>query len=169
MKNIIFSTSKYLFYFSFIILLILYLFPGSLIGFFLYGNLGRQPDLISNPLGTSINHLIFFFYLSILGFFLRIYALFGVLFTGLSKCAGVPKWTNIMYVCGDRMDGMGLVIIGHRYFSVPITSDMEVALRNEQIQISFGFLKIIKYYVQIQILLSFPKGRPLRPVLSLTR
>ena len=71
MKNIIFSTSKYLFYFSFIILLILYLFPGSLIGFFLYGNLGRQPDLISNPLGTSINHLIFFFYLSILGFFLR--------------------------------------------------------------------------------------------------
>ena len=71
MKNIIFSTSKYLFYFSFIILLILYLFPGSLIGFFLYGNLGRQPDLISNPLGTSINHLIFFFYLSILGFLLQ--------------------------------------------------------------------------------------------------
>ena len=71
MKNIIFSTSKYLFYFSFIILLILYLFPGSFIGFFLYGNLGRQPDLISNPLGTSINHLIFFFYLSILGFLLQ--------------------------------------------------------------------------------------------------
>ena len=71
MKNIIFSTSKYLFYFSFIILLILYLFPGSLIGFFLYGNLGRQPDLISNPLGTSINHLIFFFYLSSLGFLLQ--------------------------------------------------------------------------------------------------
>ena len=71
MKNIIFSTSKYLFYFSFIILLILYLFPGSLIGFFLYGNLGRQPDLISNPLGTSINHLIFFLYLSILGFLLQ--------------------------------------------------------------------------------------------------
>ena len=71
MKNNIFSYLKYLFYFSFIILLILYLFPGSLIGFFLYGNLGRQPDLISNPLGTSINHLIFFFYLSILGFLLN--------------------------------------------------------------------------------------------------
>ena len=68
MKNIFFSTSKYLFYFSFIILLILYLFPGSLIGYFLYGNLGKQPDFISNPIGTSINHLIFFFYLSILGF-----------------------------------------------------------------------------------------------------
>ena len=71
MKNIIFSTSKYLFYFSFIILLILYLFPGSLIGYFLYGNFGKQPNFISNPIGTSINHLIFFFYLSILGFILR--------------------------------------------------------------------------------------------------
>ena len=72
MKNIFFSTSKYLFYFSFIILLILYLFPGSLIGYFLYGNLGKQPDFISNPIGTSINHLVFFFYLSILGFIFRI-------------------------------------------------------------------------------------------------
>ena len=71
MKNIFFSTSKYLFYFSFIILLILYLFPGSLIGYFLYGDLGKQPDFISNPIGTSINHLIFFFYLSILGFIFR--------------------------------------------------------------------------------------------------
>ena len=72
MKNIFLSTSKYLFYFSFIILLIIYLFPGSLIGYFLYGNLGKQPDFISNPIGTSINHLIFFFYLSILGFIFRI-------------------------------------------------------------------------------------------------
>ena len=71
MKNIFFSTSKYLFYFSFIFLLILYLFPGSLIGYFLYGNLGKQPDFISNPIGTSINHLIFFFFLSILGFIFR--------------------------------------------------------------------------------------------------
>ena len=68
MKNIIFFTLKYSFYFSFIILLILYLFPGSLIGYFLYGNLGKQPNFISNPIGTSINHLVFFFYLSILGF-----------------------------------------------------------------------------------------------------
>mgnify|MGYP001491545957 FL=1 len=68
MKNTIFFALKYLFYFSFIILLILYLFPGSLIGYFLYGNFGKQPDLISNPIGTSINHLVFFFYLSILAF-----------------------------------------------------------------------------------------------------
>ena len=71
MKNIIFSTSKYLFYFSFIIIIILYLFPGSLIGYFLYGNFEKQPNFISNPIGTSINHLVFFFYLGILGFIFR--------------------------------------------------------------------------------------------------
>ena len=72
MKNSIFYSFKYLFYFSLIVLLILYLFPGSLIGYLLYGNFGKQPDLISNPIGTSINHLIFFFYVSIIGFIFRI-------------------------------------------------------------------------------------------------
>ena len=72
MKNSILYSFKYLFYFSLIVLLILYLFPGSLIGYLLYGNSGKQPDLISNPIGTSINHLIFFFYISIIGFIFRI-------------------------------------------------------------------------------------------------
>ena len=58
---------RYLYYFSLLGLLILYLFPGSLIGYFLYGDLGRQPDLIPNPLGTSINHALAFLYLTILG------------------------------------------------------------------------------------------------------
>ena len=48
-------------------MLILYLFPGSLIGYLLYEDLGKQPDLIPNPIGTSINHALAFFYLSILG------------------------------------------------------------------------------------------------------
>ena len=68
MKNNIFKVIKYTYYLSLIALLFLYLFPGSLIGFFLYGDFGKQPNLISNPIGTSINHLIFFFYLGILGF-----------------------------------------------------------------------------------------------------
>ena len=58
---------KYLYYFSLIALFILYLFPGSLIGYFLYGDLGKQPDLIPNPIGTSINHALAFLYLSTLG------------------------------------------------------------------------------------------------------
>ncbi len=72
MKNSILYSFKYLFYFSLIVLLILYLFPGSLIGYLLYGNLVKQPNLISNPIGTSVNHLIFFFYISIIGFIFRI-------------------------------------------------------------------------------------------------
>ena len=61
------SIVRYLFYFSLLGLLILYLFPGSLIGFFFYGDFSRQPDMIPNPLGTSINHALAFFYLTILG------------------------------------------------------------------------------------------------------
>ena len=45
---------RYLYNFSLTGLLILYLFPGSLIGYFLYGDLGKQPDIIPNPIGTSI-------------------------------------------------------------------------------------------------------------------
>jgi VanZ family protein len=72
MKNTIFKLLEYSYYFSLVILFILYLFPGSLIGYFLYGNLGQQPDLIPNPIGTSINHLISFIFLSFLAFILRV-------------------------------------------------------------------------------------------------
>ena len=67
MENNVLKMIKYIYYFSLIMLLILYLFPGSLIGYFFYGDLAKQPDLISNPIGTSINHALAFFYLSILG------------------------------------------------------------------------------------------------------
>ena len=66
MKNIIFKFTEYVYYFSLLVLLILYLFPGSLIGYLLYGNLGQQPNLLVNPIGTSINHLIFFSYITVL-------------------------------------------------------------------------------------------------------
>ena len=61
------SIVRYLYYFSLAGLLILYIFPGSLIGYFLYGDFSRQPDMIPNPMGTSIKHALAFFYLSILG------------------------------------------------------------------------------------------------------
>ena len=66
MRNTIFKLTEFVYYFSLLVLLILYLFPGSLIGYLLYGNFGQQPNLISNPLGTSINHLFFFSYITIL-------------------------------------------------------------------------------------------------------
>ena len=58
---------KFFYYFSLTGLFILYLFPGSLIGYLLYEDFGKQPDFIPNPIGTSINHALAFFYLSILG------------------------------------------------------------------------------------------------------
>ena len=67
MKNNILKSIEYLYYLSLIALFILYLFPGSLIGFFLYGDSGQQLNLVNNPIGTSINHFFFFLYLSALG------------------------------------------------------------------------------------------------------
>ena len=72
MKNYFLKLVEYLYYFSLVVLLILYLFPGSLIGYFLYGNLGQQPNIINNPAGTSINHLFFFIYISTLGLTARL-------------------------------------------------------------------------------------------------
>ena len=66
MKNNVLKLIKYLYYFSLIALFILYLFPGSLIGYFLYGDLGKQPNLVDSPIGTSINHFFYFMYLTIL-------------------------------------------------------------------------------------------------------
>ena len=67
MENNVLKMIKYLYYFSLIVLLILYLFPGSLIGYLLYGDFGKQPNLIPNPIGTSINHALAYLYLSTLG------------------------------------------------------------------------------------------------------
>ena len=65
----IISFLKFIFHISVLFLIILSLFPGSLIGYFLYGDFSEQPDLIKNPFGTSINHFISYFYVSLLGFF----------------------------------------------------------------------------------------------------
>ncbi len=66
MKNNVLKLIKYLYYFSLIALIVLYLFPGSIIGYILYGDLGRQPIIVDNPIGNSINHLIYFVYLTTL-------------------------------------------------------------------------------------------------------
>ena len=60
---------KYIFHVSTISLIIISLWPGSLVGYLLYDDLGKQPDLIHNPFGTTINHFISYTYVSLLGFF----------------------------------------------------------------------------------------------------
>ena len=67
MKNNILKSIMYLYYLSLVVLLIIYLYPGSIIGYLLYADLGKQPSLINNPIGTAINHFFYFFYLTFLG------------------------------------------------------------------------------------------------------
>ena len=61
---------KSIFHISVLFLVIISLYPGSLLGYLLYGDWGQQPNLIKNPFGTTINHFIYYFYVSLLGFFL---------------------------------------------------------------------------------------------------
>jgi len=66
----VFNILKFIFHSSVLLLIILSLYPGSLIGFVLYNDFGHQPDLIKNPFGTTINHFLSYLYISLLGFFL---------------------------------------------------------------------------------------------------
>ena len=61
---------KFIFHISTLFLIIISLYPGSLLGYLLYGDLSQQPDIIKNPFGTTINHFIYYVYVSLLGFFL---------------------------------------------------------------------------------------------------
>ena len=61
---------KYILHISVLFLIIISLWPGSLIGFLMYRDWGQQPNLIENPFGTTINHFIYYLYISLLGFFL---------------------------------------------------------------------------------------------------
>ena len=65
-KTIVFL--KFVFHTSIFFLIILSLYPGSLPGFLLYGDFSRQPNLVDNPFGTTINHFISYIYVSFLGF-----------------------------------------------------------------------------------------------------
>ena len=67
MFKIFFSYLKIVFYIANIVLITLYVFPGSILGWFLYGNAGLQPQITSDFIVSS-NHVYSFVVLSILGF-----------------------------------------------------------------------------------------------------
>ena len=65
-----FSKFKFFFYLCNFILIILYLFPGSILGWFLYNNVSLQPQITPNlNLIVSSNHVYAFLILSLIGFF----------------------------------------------------------------------------------------------------
>ncbi len=59
---------KFVFYISVLFLIIISLYPGSLLGYLFYGDWSQQPNLIKNPFGTTINHFIYYVYVSLMGF-----------------------------------------------------------------------------------------------------
>ena len=62
-----FTKFKVIFYLSNFILILLYLFPGSLIGYFLYDDLKLQPQITRDYIISS-NHIYAFTILSLIGF-----------------------------------------------------------------------------------------------------
>ena len=75
------SFLKFIFYISVLFLIIISLYPGSLLGVLFYGDPGLQPNLALNPfytplprhlytIGSIINHFIIYFFISIFGLYL---------------------------------------------------------------------------------------------------
>ena len=58
---------KILFHFYNLLLIILYIYPGSILGFVVYKDLTRQPQITSDFFSISSNHLYVFIILSLLG------------------------------------------------------------------------------------------------------
>ena len=80
MKNIIIKYLNPLYSFSLLVVLIFYLFPGSIISYLMYGDLAFNRGVLQNDIGSlihffintggySINHTLIFGYIALLGFF----------------------------------------------------------------------------------------------------
>ena len=67
MFNKFFSYLKIVFYIANFVLIVLYVFPGSILGWLLYGNVALQPQITSDFLVSS-NHVYAFTVISILGY-----------------------------------------------------------------------------------------------------
>lgn len=67
MFKFFFSYLKIIFYVANIVLICLYIFPGSILGWFFYSDSGLQPQITSNFIVSS-NHVYAFLLLSTLGY-----------------------------------------------------------------------------------------------------
>ena len=63
-----FSKYKFFFYLCNFILIVFYLFPGSILGWFFYNDISLQPQITPNLIVSS-NHFYAFLILSFVGFF----------------------------------------------------------------------------------------------------
>ena len=67
MLKFFFPYLKILFYIANIVLITLYVFPGSILGWFFFDNVGKQPQITSDFIVSS-NHVYAFTILSFLGY-----------------------------------------------------------------------------------------------------
>ena len=110
---------KFIFHISVLFLIIISLYPGSLLGYFLYGDFGLQPNLIQNPFGTTINHFIYYVCISLLGLFLYLKmenfqkVFYGLLF--LSIILEILHFIipNRSFQLGDLIGNILGVIVGY--------------------------------------------------------
>ena len=82
--------TKIFFHFINILFIIFYIYPGSIFGYLIYGNLSKQPQ-VTHDFYFSSNHVYAFFIVSLLGFisntnkkFYTIYFIFLSIFLELS-------------------------------------------------------------------------------------
>tara|TARA_B110000438_G_C15812008_1_gene650099 strand:+ start:2929 stop:3312 length:384 start_codon:yes stop_codon:yes gene_type:complete len=110
---------KLIFNISVIILLVVSLYPGSLLGLLFYGDLNQQPNLIKNPFGTTINHFISYIYVSLLGFSLHFKGknfqklLFGLLFLSIILEVFHLILPNRSFQLGDLIANISGVLVAY--------------------------------------------------------
>ena len=94
----IISFLKFIFHASVLFLIVLSLFPGSLLGFLFYGDFSQQPNLIQNPFGTTINHFFSYLYISLLGFLVYL------------KTENFPKMVFILFFLSITLELLQLIV-----------------------------------------------------------
>ena len=110
---------KFIFHISVFFLIIISLYPGSLLGYLLYGDLGQQPNLVNNPFGTTLNHFLYYFYVSLLGILLYLKTknlkkiVYGLLFLSIILEALQFVVPNRSFQMGDLFGNILGVIVAY--------------------------------------------------------
>ena len=119
---------KILFHTYNFILLILYLYPGSILGFVVYKDILRQPQLTSDFLSISSNHFYVFLVLTIIGFqainnlkYLTLYLLLSSVFLEVSHLIIPNRSFQFSDLIGNLLGVFVMLILFYIYFNAKKT------------------------------------------------
>ena len=130
---------KFIFYISVLLLIVISLYPGSLLGLLLYGDLGMQPNLAENPYIVLMpSHL--YTYASIINHFI---VYFCVTMLGLCLYLRTHKFQNIVYGLFFLSIFLEVVqfIIPRRAFEI-----YDVSANFAGVLVAYSLLKIYKFW-----------------------